>query len=136
MAQTKISTVQWPMAYTTILDYTAIPAGNEYVIDIPPGSIIMNGFTKTLVAFNGTTPTVTIQDNAGTPNVFVNAAAIATLDGVNQFAAGELGNYYPAGAKITIDLAGTGVTAGQLAVVMTLVVMGRQNERVGAYSAT
>lgn len=133
--QTKISTVQYPMVFTATVGAEAGAADGEYVIDVPAGFVLTGGATRVQTAFDGTTPTVSVVDNMDTPNTLIAAAALTAADAVASLAAGVLYTHYPAGGKLTIDIAGA-PTVGELIVLIQGVVMGRQHERVGAYSAT
>lgn len=102
---------QYPK-YTTavITDSTT----DNVQIQLPPGAIVLSAASPGLVivdAFAGTTPTITIVDNSGTPvNVIAAASSLGTVATI-ALAAGMANKYYPAGAVLTISFGGT-VTAG------------------------
>lgn len=131
MAIRKLTAVQYPMTF--VHEFTFEDIGDELVIDLPAHFIYTgSGNINVITAFDGTTPTVSVVDNAQTPNEFL--ATTALTAGVKAFASGEANNYYPSGARIRIlpVVASGTATAGRAIVVFEGVVVGRQNERVGS----
>jgi len=80
-------------------------AGNEITFDVPAGSFVdVRAYVTT--AFNGTTPTLTVDDGTTT---FINAADITIAGAV---AGGE--KFYTSNGTITISIGGSGSTTGEL----------------------
>lgn len=131
MAIRKLTAVQYPMSF--VHEITFEDVGDELVIDLPSHFIYTGlGTVNVITAFNGTTPTISVVDNAGTPNTYL--ASTALTAGVKAMDAAEANNYYPSGARISIlPVVASGTpTAGRAIVTFTGVVLGRQNERVGS----
>lgn len=130
MATRKLTAVQYPMSF--VHEFTFEDVGDTLVIDLP-SHFVYTGLGRIIVvtAFDGTTPTVSVVDNAGTPNTYL--ASTAMTAGVKTFDAAEANNYYPSGARISIlPVVASGTpTAGRAIVILDGVVLGRQNERVG-----
>lgn len=137
MAQIKVTNVQYPMVFNVELGPDDI--GNEVVIDVPPGFILTGGAVAVRQNFNGTTPTVTVTDNKQVPTAYVPSTALTTAAAeALSFAAGELYAEYPNGGKISIRpvIVSGSTTIGRADVIVSGIVRGRQNERVGANVAT
>lgn len=85
--------------------------GEGTKILLPPGSLILGdgGLTVT-TAFTGTSPTITIADNANTPKEYIDTKSLAT-PAYLSLESDVAGTYYPAGAELTITFGGT-VTPG------------------------
>lgn len=134
MAQRKVTSLQWPMAFTATV--THVDVGNDVVLDLPPGFILLDAVLVVTTAFNGTAPTAALTDNKGTPNAVIANAALTA--GVLAIANGMKGLAYPAGGKLTLNprITGGTATAGVAQLVVTGVVPGRQNERFGTTNAT
>ena len=127
-----INSVQYPMAYTGVITFENLGAGNEVAIDVPPGFVLTGGAVAVDTIFDGTTPALEVADNMSTPNVLLASTAL-TAETVATFDADELYSYYPAGGRITFTLTGgAGATVGSARVILQGVVMLRQNERSGA----
>lgn len=129
MAQKNVTSLQWPMAFHAKVTFDDV--GKDVVLALPPGFILTDAMFVVTTSFNGTTPTVSLVDNMSTPNDII-ASAAATA-GVLAMAAGEKGNMYPAGGKMTLKpvIAGGTATAGEGHLVVIGVVAGRQNEHYG-----
>lgn len=134
MAQRKVTSLQWQMAFTATVTFSDV--GNDVVLDLPPGFILLDALLVVTTAFNGTTPTAALKDNKGTPNEVIAAGALTA--GVKDIADGMKGLVYPAGGKLTLNprIAGGTATAGSAELVVTGIVPGRQNERFGTTNAT
>lgn len=133
MAQIKVTNVQYPMVWNVELGPEDV--GNEVVIDVQPGFILMGGAFVPRQNFNGTTPTVTIGDNKQTPTVYLASTA---LTGTAAVEFEDLYVEYPNGGKISIRpvVVSGSATTGRADVIIWGIARGRQNERVGANSAT
>ena len=134
MAQRKVTSLQWPMAFTATVTFSDV--GNDVVLDLPPGFILLDALLAVTTAFNGTTPTAALTDNKGSPNAILASAALAA--GVQGIAANMKGLSYPNGGKLTFNprIAGGTATAGVAQLVVVGVVPLRQNERFGTSIAT
>lgn len=77
---------------------------------LPPRALITGGGITVVTAIAGTSPTITMVDNAGSPFTFLSAIAAGTTT-VAALATNSVGRYYAAGAELTISLGGT-PTAG------------------------
>ena len=123
MAVTKHTARQHVLNATVILGIAGIGTGNETTISIPPGAYIRSLIVDTLVAFNGTTNTLTITD----PATLVSAVDVKTtgLETVATLA----GKYFVNGTTLTIAMAQTGTaTAGSVLVTVDYVDVDRQDE--------
>lgn len=93
---------------------TAIITAQSYEplkLIVPPRTIVLGtGGLAVVDAFAGTTPTITIGDNATVSKGYIEAEALDAL-AVHPLEADVAGTYYPAGAELTISFGGT-VTAG------------------------
>lgn len=136
MAQNKVTSVQWPQIYSAEINYEDV--GDDIVVDVQPGFVLLDIGAVVATAFNGTTPTMSAVDNMSSPNTLVASAAIATAGGVLSIAANMKGKFYPAGGKITFKpvVAGGTPSAGRALIYVQGFVMGRQNERIGTSVAT
>lgn len=116
----KIDTRQYALVALGTLK--AADAGASATIAIPMGALVTSVAALVAVAFDGTSPTLTVSDGTTTfvSAADVSAAGAATVTGTPKF--------YPTGGTITLSLAGTDVTAGELHVCVTYVVAGRANE--------
>lgn len=134
MAQRKVTSLQWPMAFTATVTHQDV--GNDVVLDLPPGFILLDALLVVTTAFDGTTPTAALTDNKGTPNAVIAAGALTA--GPKLIAENMKGLVYAAGGKLTLNprVAGGTPTAGVAQLVVTGVVPGRQNERFGTTNAT
>lgn len=133
MAQSKVTSLQWPMFFTAT--FTSEDVGDELIIDVPPGFILLDAGIVVTTAFNGTTPTVSAVDNKASPNTIIASGALAVGD---LTMADVKGTYYPSGGKITFKpvVASGTPTAGVAHLFVGGVVPGRQNERYGTSVAT
>lgn len=134
MAQSKVTSLQWPMAFTATV--TSADVGNDVVLDLPPGFILMDAMLVVTTAFDGTTPTAALTDNKQSPNAIIASGALTV--GVKNIAANMKGLTYPAGGKMTLNprIASGTNTAGVAQLVVMGVVPGRQNERFGTSNPT
>jgi hypothetical protein len=120
---------QYPKFATAII--TAV-AGEGTQILLPPGSLILGDGGLTVTdAFAGSSPTITIQDNAGVPKGYIEAESLGAL-AYHPLEADVAGTYYPAGATLTISFGGT-VTAGTGEAIFTFgyVIKTAENELYG-----
>lgn len=135
MAQTKITNAQYPLNFDVQIDPEDI--GNELVIDVQPGFVLLNVALAKRVAFDGTTPSITIVDNKTAPTTLLAANDLSSLVTPNAEAAiGVKYTEYPSGGKIRILPTGTTVTAGRADVIISGYVRGKQHERFGTPNAT
>ena len=111
MAKTKYVDRTYPIAAAPKLGAAHVGAGNEVELVIPMDALLLRVTVATIVAFDGTTPTLTVSDGTTT---FANAVDIATVGFETVAGAPKL---YPTGGKLTVSLAGTGVTKGEAVVV-------------------
>lgn len=119
-----ISARQWGLA--VFADLTVTTAATTQ-IDVPPGTMVTGGVYSVFTAATGTTPTLSMQDDAGTPNVYLSAVAIgAVANGV--LAAAKIGTFYPSGARFTFTTGGTTPAGGRILVLLQYVILLRQNE--------
>lgn len=118
----KVIDRQWPLATFANIGAGNIGAGNGQELVIPPGALLLRMSIVTAVAFDGTTPTLTVGDGT---TVFANAVDIATAG--NETVA-NVPKFYPTGGRIAITAAGVGVTTGAAYVVAEYVVKDRGNE--------
>lgn len=85
--------------------------GEGTKILLPPGSLLLGDGGLTIVtAFSGTSPTISITDNANTPKGYIETESLST-PAYHPLESDVAGTYYPAGAELTISFGGT-VTAG------------------------
>lgn len=134
MAQSKVTSLQWPMAFTATVTFDDV--GDDVVLDLPPGFILLDALLVVTTAFDGTTPTAALTDNKTSPNAVIASAALTV--GVKNIAANMKGLVYPAGGKLTLNprVASGTPSAGVAQLVVQGVVPGRQNERFGTSNAT
>jgi hypothetical protein len=96
-------------------------------INLPPNSMIVSGAVNVATVFGGTSPKLTVKDNAGSPvSFFGNVAADAVA--VTAALVAGAGAVYPFGTKLTIAVAGGTVTAGLAYVRISYVQLNRENE--------
>lgn len=99
-------------------------------IDLPAGAMITGGNYCVYTAATGTTPTLTMVDDLGSPNTYLSAVAIgAVANGV--LAAAEVGNFYPSGATLSFSTGGTTPAAGRILLAIKYIVLKRGNENFG-----
>lgn len=99
-------------------------------IDLPPGAMVTGGNYNVYTVATGTTPTLSMVDDLGSPNTYLSAIDIATVaNGV--LAAAEVGNFYPSGATLSFTTGGTTPAAGRILVAVKYIVLGRGNENFG-----
>lgn len=101
-------------------------------IELPPKSMVTGGSATVHVIADGTSPTLTMVDDAGSPNTYLSAVAV-DVAGVNfQLATAETGNYYPNGATLSFTTGGTDDPAdGEIIVAVRYSVLGRQTDTYG-----
>jgi hypothetical protein len=112
-----------------IADITTVTALTT-TIELPPGALLVGGFYNVVTAATGTTPTLTMVDDNGTPNTLLSAVAIDAAAGTNAVfdEAGEQANYYPNGGTLSFTVGGTSPAGGRILVVVQYVVLGRQTQ--------
>lgn len=99
-------------------------------IELPPGTLVLGGLYSVVTAATGTTPTLTMVDNSGSPVTFLSAVAIgAVADGT--LAAAGVGLFYPAGATLSFTTGGTTPAGGRVLVDVEYLVVGTQHENFG-----
>lgn len=100
-------------------------------IELPAGAMVVGGNYSVHEAATGTTPTLSMVDDADTPNTYLSAVAIgAAANGV--LAAAEVGNFYPEGAVLSFSTGGTTPAGGRILVAVKYIVSGRGNEHFGS----
>lgn len=127
MSQTQNPGRQEPLVALVNCTIANMGAGNEQLVQLPPGAHLLNIWADTVTPFNaGTTATITAGDGTTT---FINAASVAAA----ARAAGTVGKYYPSGGTITISLAetGTAATAGETLVSVEYLQLGRAQKTFG-----
>lgn len=98
---------QYPKFATAVIRAVT---GEGTKILLPPGSLILGDGGLTVTdAFAGSSPTITITDNANTPKGYIEAESLGAL-AYHPLESDVAGTYYPAGAELTITFGGT-VTA-------------------------
>ncbi len=124
MSNTVVKHRQYPLvADVPIMTIANIGAGLGYDVVLPPGAYVREVYADTLVAFDGTTNTITISDGTTT---FVNAQDVKST---GRETAAVPGKYYPNGGTISITMAQTGsATVGQVKPTIEYVILGRVNE--------
>ncbi len=134
MAQKKITSAQYSLAFTSTITFDDV--GDDVVVDVPPGFVLLDALLVVDVAFNGTTPTAGLTDNKTSPNAIIANGALTV--GAKTIANGMKGQFYPSGGKLTLNprIAGGTATAGSARLIVEGVVMDRQNERFGTSVAT
>ena len=100
-------------------------------IPLPPGAQITDVTAAVVSAATGTTPTLTMVDNAGSPNTYLSAVALGVANVNFKGAAAEVGNVYPAGAELSFTAGGTTPAGGRIVVSVSYIVLGRSSERFG-----
>lgn len=99
-------------------------------IDLPVNAMVTGVNYNVYTVATGTTPTLTMVDDLGSPNTYLSAIAIgAVANGVG--AAAEIGNFYPSGATLSFSTGGTTPAGGRVLVAVKYVVLGRGNENFG-----
>ncbi len=134
MAQSKVTSAQWALAFTATVGKDDV--GNDVVIDVPPGFVLMDALLVVDVAFDGTTPTAALADNKASPTSIIASGALTV--GAKTMVTAAKGTFYPSGGKLTLNprVASGTVTTGSARLIVQGVVMGRQNERFGTSVAT
>ena len=102
-----INNRQYPKVALAIIN-GGLQFGDQMLL--PPGALVVGGGITVATAIAGTSPTITLVDNAGSPFTFLSAIAAGTTT-VAALANNSIGRFYPAGAKLTFTLGGT-PTAG------------------------
>lgn len=97
-------------------------AGNGLEISVPSGAVVLRVAVQTAVAFNGTTPTLTVGDGT---TVFANAVDVSSVGAETVTNAPKV---YPTGGVIAVAVGGTGATAGEAHVVVEYVRANRGQE--------
>lgn len=89
--------------------------GTEYtIVKIPTGALVKGVYCVVTRAFTGTSPTVTVTVGGVTTT---SAASISTA-GAIALDTDNMNTYYVTGGDVVITLGGTGITAGDLMVVV------------------
>ena len=107
MAIKYINNRQYPRVAVAVVD-GGLSQGDKLLL--PPRSLVVGGGITVATIIAGTSPTITMVDNAGSPFTFLSAIAAGATT-VAALAANSVGRYYAAGAELTITLGGT-PTAG------------------------
>jgi len=119
---------QYPLSANVTV---TVETATTMFIDLPPGAMLVGGgyFIKT--AATGTTPTLTMVDNLGSPNTLLSAVAIGVANVNASIAAAEAYNYYASGARLSFTTGGTTPAGGVIYVVVNYIIIGRSNEVYG-----
>lgn len=96
-------------------------------VKIPPGSVLLSGSASVATVFGGTSPKLTVKDNAATPVSVLGSVAADAVANTSALAVGA-GTYYPFGATFTIAVAGGTVTSGLALVRLEYIQVNRENE--------
>ena len=92
--------------------------GTDYtIVKIPVGALVKSVYCVVTRAFTGTSPTVTVTVGG---KVTTSAASISTAGAV-ALDTDDMNTYYVTGGDVVINLGGTGITAGDLMVVVDYV---------------
>jgi len=112
-----------------LADLTVETAG-DITIDLPVNAMVTGVNYNVYTAATGTTPTLSMVDDLGSPNTYLSAVSIdAVANGVG--AAAEIGNFYPTGTTLSFSTGGTTPAGGRILVAVKYVVLGRGNENFG-----
>lgn len=122
-----ITARQWRLS--VVVDITADNAA-DVKIPLPPGAMVLSGTYNVLTAAAGTSPTLTMVDDLGSPNTYLNAVAIGAA-AKGGIAAGVVGTYYPSGSTLSFSVGGTSPTGGRVLVNVDYIKLNRQNEHFG-----
>lgn len=124
MANTKITQRQKARVATTpIMTIANIGAGVGFDFPIEPGGYLREVYADTLVAFDGTTNTITVGDGTTT---FVSAQDVKST---GRETAAVPGKYYPNGGVVSVSMAQTGAaTVGQAIVTLEIINLNRADE--------
>jgi hypothetical protein len=124
---TQISDRQYELV--ALADITTVTALTT-TIDLPVNAMVTGMNYCVYTAAGGTSPTLTMVDDLGSPNTYLSAVAIgAVANGVG--AAAEIGNFYPSGATLSFTVGGTSPTGGRVLVAVKYVILNRGNENFG-----
>lgn len=119
-------TAQYPLY--AVLDFTA--DDTDLTLKLPPGAWTLPGTQARLItALTGTTPTISLVDNASSPVTYISAEAAGSAGAIAVDAVAA-NNYYPAGGTLTISFGGTNPAGGRGLIAVPYVILGRQNEKV------
>ncbi len=103
-------------------------------IVLPPKTLVLGGIYSVVTGATGTSPTLTMVDNSGSPVTYLSAVAIsAVADGT--LAAAGVGLYYPAGATLSFSTGGTTPAGGRVLVALEYLVVDTQHENYGPSQA-
>lgn len=122
----KIVSRQYRMS--VVVDFGAEATDFTYgaTVKLPPNTLLLSGAVNVTTAFNGTTPALTVTDNAAAPvSLFGSVSASAT--GVTGALAANAGHLYSTGAVLTVAVSG-GATSGAALVILDVIQVGRENE--------
>lgn len=124
---TQISDRQYELA--AMCDLTVALAATT-TIDLPVNAMVTGVNYCVYTAASGTSPTLTMVDDLGSPNTYLSAVAIgAVANGTG--ASAEIGNFYPSGATLSFSTGGTTPAGGRILVVVRYVILNRGNENFG-----
>lgn len=124
MANKVVNFRQWELR--ALVDCQIADIANTFSVVLPPGALLESITADTVTAFNGTTNTINVADNALTPVVYVNAQDTKT---VGRETVANIGAFYPAGAVLTVSQGQTGTaTTGRVLVSIGYVILNRANE--------
>jgi hypothetical protein len=116
-------TNQYPLYLTA-----RVTDGADFVLELPPNALtVAGGQLNVLTVVAGTTPTITMTDNASAPATYLSAVALDAL-GDTAVAAAGIGNFYPAGGVLTGNVS-AGASGGDFLVVVPYIIVGRSSER-------
>lgn len=113
---------------TVLVDFGSSATDYTYgaTLKLPPNSMLLSGLVNVTSAFNGTTPVLTVKDNAASP-VSLFGAVDATAAAVTDALVANAGHLYTTGATLTVAVTGS-PTAGKAVIALDVVQLGRENE--------
>lgn len=103
MATYYINSRQYERSAVAVID-GSLSQGTKMLL--PPGAVVTGGGYTVAAAVGGTTPTLTLVDNASSPHTYLNAVSVAS-PASGALANNTVGRYYAAGAELTFSLGGT-----------------------------
>lgn len=131
--QVSVTGVQYPMIFSVEMTFEDL--GNELVIEVPPGFVLLNATLAKRVAFDGTAPSVSVVDSKQVPTEIIPSTDLSSLTPPNVGADTPVRfTEYRSGGKIRILPVSSGgaPSVGRADVYIEGVVRGRQNERFGS----
>lgn len=128
MAIKHINNRQYPRVVVAEVD-GSLSNGDTFLL--PPHALVIGGGYSVTTAVAGTTPTLTLTDDAGSPHKFLDAVSTASVAAGN-LAASTANRYYPSGATLTFTQGGTPTAGtGKVLVHVWYVEVGAEHELYG-----